>query len=186
MTQFRTVATDLVMVESPRWHDDRLVFCDWGTGEVLALGPGARRTVLARVEGGMPFTVDRLPDGRPVVLTQQGLCTLSDGILTAYAALGEESPFPWNEVVVDGRGRVYANNIGHEFGGDFAPGFIALLSPDGPPRIVAEGLAFPNGMAVLPDGSTLVVAESHAGLLTAYDIGEDGSLTNRRVWAEVP
>ena len=186
MAEFHTVLSDLVLVESPRWHDDRLVFSDWGTGEIIALEADGTRRTLGRVEGGMPFCLDRLPDGRLLTVTQEGLMTVdTDGTLTAYADLGGLSPFAWNDIVVDGRGRAYVNNINHEFGGEFAPGFVALASPDGPPQVVADGLAFPNGMAVTPDGSTLIVAESYAGVLTAYAIADDGSLTDRRVWADL-
>jgi sugar lactone lactonase YvrE len=88
--------------------------------------------------------------------------------------------------VTDGRGNTYVNNIGFDFpDGEFAPGFIARVSPDGTARQVAEGLAFPNGMAVTPDNSTLIVAESYASVLTAYDIAQDGDLADRRVWAEL-
>ena len=109
----------------------------------------------------------------------------TDGTLTAYADLGGLSEFAWNDIVVDGRGHAYVNNINHEFGAEFAPGFVALARPDGPPQVVADDLAFPNGMAVTPDGSTLIVAESYAGVLTAYAIADDGSLTDRRVWADL-
>ena len=86
----------------------------------------------------------------------------------------------------DGRGNTYVNNIGFDFpDGEFAPGLIALVSPDGTVRQVAEDLAFPNGMAVTPDNSTLIVAESYGGVLTAYDIAPDGDLSKRRVWAEL-
>ena len=78
---------------------------------------------------------------------------------------------PWNEIVVDGRGNAYVNNIGFDFpGGEFAPGIIALVTPDGSARQVADGVAFPNGMAVTPDNSTLIVAESYGNKLTAFDI----------------
>ena len=186
MTEFHTVLADLVMVESPRWHDERLVFADWGTGEILALEADGNRRTLGHVPGGMPFCLDRLPDGRLLTVTQSALRTVAaDGTLTAYADLGGLSEFAWNDLVVDGRGHAYVNNINHEFGGEFAPGFVALATPGGPPRVVAEGLAFPNGMAVTPDGSTLVVAESYGGVLSAYAIAEDGSLEDRRVWADL-
>ena len=85
----------------------------------------------------------------------------------------------------DGRGNAYVNNIGFDFpDGEFAPGLIALVSQDGTPRQVAENLSFPNGMAITSDNSTLIVAESYAGMLTAYDIAPDGDLSRRRVWAE--
>ena len=79
--------------------------------------------------------------------------------------------------MVDGRGNIYLNNSGFEFpGGEFAPGFIVLVRPDRSVRRVADGLAFPNGMAITPDNSTLIVAESYASALTAFDIEPDGSL----------
>jgi len=97
-----------------------------------------------------------------------------------------ERGHPWNEIVVDGRGNAYLNNQGFDFpGGTFTPGTIALLKPDGSTRRVADGLAFPNGMAITPDNSTLIIAESYGKKLTAFDIAADGSLSNRRVWADL-
>src|SRR5215217_5744879 len=91
----------------------------------------------------------------------------------------------WNEIVVDGRGHIYVNGSDFDFrgGGEFIPGIIALVTPDGAVRQVADGVMFPNGMVVTPDKSTLIVAESYANCLTAFDIAADGSLANRRVWA---
>jgi sugar lactone lactonase YvrE len=91
-----------------------------------------------------------------------------------------------NDIVVDGRGAIYVNDIGFKFpGGEFRPGAIVLVAPDGAVRKVAEDLAFPNGMAVTPDNKTLIVAESYACRLTAFDISPEGSLSGRRVWAAV-
>jgi sugar lactone lactonase YvrE len=186
MIELRPVLTDLGLVEAPRWHDGRLVFSDWGARIVLALDADGAIEVLATVEGMMPFCTDRRPDGRLLVLTQAGLMERQpDGTLAAYADLGGLSDHAWNDIVVDGRGNAYVNNIGFEFGGEFAPGLIALVAPDGSARQVADGLAFPNGMAVTPDNSTLIVAESYGGVLTAYDIDDDGSLSGRRVWADL-
>jgi sugar lactone lactonase YvrE len=91
----------------------------------------------------------------------------------------------FNEIVVDGRGNIYVNG-GNDFepGPGEPPGIIALVTPDGSVRRVADAVAFPNGMAVTPDNSTLIVAESHARRLTAFDIAADGGLSNRRVWAD--
>jgi sugar lactone lactonase YvrE len=186
MTELRPLLTGLAMGEAPRWHDDRLVFSDWGAGTVLALNPDGGTETLATVEGNMPFCVDRRPDGRLLVLTQAGLMIREpDGSLAPYADLGGLSDYAWNDIVVDGRGNAYVNNIGFEFGGEFAPGLIALVTPDGTVRVAADGLAFPNGMAVTPDNSTLIVAESYGGVLTAYHIGDDSSLSGRRVWADL-
>jgi sugar lactone lactonase YvrE len=186
MTEPRPVLTNLGLVEAPRWHDGRLVFSDWGARTVLALDSDGATEVLATVEGTMPFCADRRPDGRLLVLTQAGLMERQpDGTLAAYADLGGLSDHAWNDIVLDGRGNAYVNNIGFEFGGEFAPGLIALVTPDGSARQVADGLAFPNGMAVTPDNSTLIVAESYGGVLTAYDIDDDGSLSGRRVWADL-
>jgi len=186
MAQLSTLLSDLVLVESPRWHDDRLVFSDWGSGEVLAVALDGAREVVTHIDA-IPFCLDRLPDGRLLVVAGDNLLVREpDGTLTTYADLGLLSTKPWNDIVADGRGNAYVNNIGFDFpDGEFAPGSIALVSADRTPRQVAEDLAFPNGMAITPDDSTLIVAESYAGVLTAYDISPDGDLSKRRVWAEL-
>jgi sugar lactone lactonase YvrE len=186
MADFKTLLKDLVLVESPRWHDDRLVFSDWGAGEIIAVDLDGKHEMITRIDA-MPFCLDRLPDGRMVVVAgDQLLVRSASGTLGTYADLGTLSGNPWNEIVSDGRGNTYLNNIGFDFpDGEFAPGFIALVSPDGKARQVADNLAFPNGMAITPDNSTLIVAESWGGVLTAYQIAPDGDLSNRRVWAEL-
>jgi sugar lactone lactonase YvrE len=103
-----------------------------------------------------------------------------------HADLTGLSGHPWNEIVVDGRGNAYLNSIGFDFpAGEFAPGILALVTPDGSTRQVADGVAFPNGMVVTPDNATLILAESYANRLTAFDIAADGGLSNRRVWADL-
>ena len=186
MSDFATLLSDLVLVESPRWHDDRLVFSDWGAGEVIALDLAGEHVVILRVDA-IPFCLDRLRDGRLLVVAgQQLLVRQADGTVSTYADLDAISTKPWNDIVSDGRGNTYVNNIGFDFPqGEFAPGLIALANTDGTVRQVADGLAFPNGMAVTPDNSTLIVAESYAGVLTAYDIDADGGLSGRRVWADL-
>jgi sugar lactone lactonase YvrE len=114
-----------------------------------------------------------------------------DGSRIRHADLSHISPLGWSEITVDGRGNVYVNTINFDFA-EFnevltsgrAPGKIALVTPDGEAREVASELAFPNGMVITPDNKTLVLAESFTGRLTAFDIGDDGTLANRRVWAD--
>jgi sugar lactone lactonase YvrE len=100
---------------------------------------------------------------------------------------GLSDPPAGNELVVDGRGNAYLNGGGFDLmaGEEFAPGIVAMISPDGSARQVADGLSFPNGMLVMPGGQTLIVAESYAKRLTAFEIAADGGLSNRRVWAEL-
>jgi sugar lactone lactonase YvrE len=110
----------------------------------------------------------------------------ADGQLVIHTDLSVLSKKPWNEIVVDGRGNIYVNCMGFDFGHEeFRPGVVALVTPDGSVRQVADDIAFPNGMVVTPANSTLIVAESFPGRLTAFDIAADGSLYNRRVWAEL-
>lgn len=172
--------------ESPRWHDGRLWLSDWGAQEILAIDLEGRSEVIARVPS-IPFCIDFLPDGRLLVVSSSERRLLRrdpDGSLVTHADLAGVSEKPWNEIVVDGRGNAYVNNIGFDFpGGEFAPGVIALVTPDGSVRQVADAVEFPNGMVVTPDNSTLILAESYGRRLTAFDIAIDGSLSNRRVWA---
>jgi sugar lactone lactonase YvrE len=178
----------LAFPESPRWHDGRLWFSDWGAHEVIAVDLEGKSEVILRVPS-FPMCIDRLPDGRLLIVSASDGLLLRrepDGTLVTHADLTGLSAHAWNDIVVDGRGNAYVNNIGFDFGGEFAPGILALVTPDGSPRQVADGVAFPNGMVVTPDNSTLILAESYGNKLTAFDIVADGSLSNRRVWADLP
>jgi sugar lactone lactonase YvrE len=188
----RTLLTGIAFGESPRWHDDRLWFCDWGAQQVVAADLEGNSQVVVQVSfPSFPMCIDWLPDGRLLIVSARDgrlLRREPDGSLVPHADLSglAEKGHPWNEIVVDSRGNAYVNNQGFEFpGGEFAPGTIALLTPDGSARLVADGIAFPNGMAVTPDNQTLIVAESYGNKLTAFDIAADGSLSNRRVWANL-
>jgi sugar lactone lactonase YvrE len=183
-----TLLTGLGLVESPRWHDGRLWFSNWMAREVIAVDPAGNSEIITRVPS-FPFCIDWLPDG-PLLIVSGGEARLlrrePNGSLVTHADLSVLSRYPWNEIVVDGRGNIYLNCINFAFpAGPFAPGIIALVTPEGAVQRVAGGVAFPNGMAVTPDNATLVVAESYANQLTAFDMVPDGRLSNRRVWAEV-
>jgi sugar lactone lactonase YvrE len=179
--------TGVAFGESPRWHDGRLWFSDWGANEVIAVDPDGRHEVVARVPS-FPMCIDFLPDGRLLVVDsarQRLVRREGDGSIVTHADLAGISTKPWNDIVVDAAGNAYVNSIGFDFpGGQPAPGLVALVGPDGVARRVADDLAFPNGMAITDDGRSLLIAESHANRITAYDIGADGGLESRRVWAD--
>ena len=179
----------IVFGESPRWHEGRVWFSDWGAHQVVALDPDGGHEVVVSVPS-FPMCIDFLPDGRLLVVDSAERRLLRrepDGSMVTHADLAPVSDKPWNDVVVGPDGNAYVNNIGFDFpGGEPAPGLVALVTPGGGVRVVAEDLAFPNGMAITPDGTTLIVAESYGNRLTAYDIGMDGGLGSRRVWAETP
>jgi sugar lactone lactonase YvrE len=171
-------------VESPRWHDGRLWFAHWGTDEIIAVDLDGRSEVVANGPGGLGWSFDWLPDGR-LLVTGAGLMRVdADGSLVLHADLSAIAG-DWNEIVVDGRGNIYVNGrCEFDVSGGSPQGVIALVTPDGSVRQVAGGIAFPNGMVVTPDNRTLIVAESIAAKLTAFDIAPDGGLSNRRTWAD--
>jgi sugar lactone lactonase YvrE len=190
VSALRTILTGIVFGESPRWHDGRLWFADWAKQEVIAVTDDGQREVVVppAAAGFSPVCFDWLPDGRLIMVSgpRRALLTRGpSGEIEPYADLSAAfGPEQWNEVVCDGRGNAYVNNIGFAFpGGEFAPGVVAVVTPSGAARVVAEGFGFPNGMAVTADNSTLIVAESYGHQLTAFDIAPDGSLSGRRVWA---
>ena len=186
MNEVRTLLTGRGLVESPRWHGDRLYFSDWTAGEVLAVDLAGDSEVIARV-ASLPLCTAFLPDGRLVIVSSPDgrLMRLeADGALVTHADLGTPG---WNDIVVDGRGNAYVNRADFNpmAGEAFRPGFVFLATPDGSVRQVAEDIAFPNGMAVTADNSTLIVADSYRHNLVAFDIGPDGGLNGRRIWADL-
>ena len=185
MPEPRTLLTGLAFGESPRWHEDRLWFANWGAQEVVAVDLDGDSEVVTRVPTTLPFSIDWLPDGRLLVVSGREALLLRqepDGSLVTHADLSGVNEV-FNEIVVDGRGNTYVNGASSDLS---APGIVALVTPDGSARQVADGIAFGNGMAVTPDNSTLIVAESHGNRLTAFDIAAGGGLSNRRVWADLP
>jgi sugar lactone lactonase YvrE len=188
LTEPRILLTGLAIGESPRWHEGRLWFSNWGTQEVVAMDIKGNSEVIVRVPTTIPFSIDWLPDGRLIVVSGPEARLLRrepDGTLVTYADLSGLAD-GFNEIVVDARGNAYVNGGSFDFE-TFAgveSGVVVLVRPDGSARQVADNIAFGNGMAITPDGSTLIVAESWARRLSAFDIAADGSLSNRRIWAD--
>jgi len=183
----RVLLEGVAFPESPRWHDERLWFSDWLAHEVIALDPEVGHEVVAEVDE-FPFSIDWLPNGPMLITAGRQLMRMEpDGSVATHVDLGDLSEHGLNEIVVDGRGYAYVNGVGFDMmgGGEPKPGIIAVVTPGGQARKVAEGGNFPNGMAITPDGSTLIVADSYGKDLTAFDIEDDGSLANRRTWADL-
>jgi sugar lactone lactonase YvrE len=197
MTAITLLTDGLAMGESARWHDGRFWCSDWVAGEVLAIpadGSDAGKPVVVTRSTSFPFCFDWTADGTMLVSGRHGLERLGpDGTLAAHADLSDLSDYGWNEVAVHPSGAAYVNGINFDMMGadgmDFElgsrRGLIAVVTQDGDRRVVADTVAFPNGMAITPDGATLLVAESFAGRVSAFDVDADHGLSNRRVWAEI-
>ena len=172
----KAVASGLGLVESPRWHDGRLYFADWNAGEILATDGASAPEGVVRI-GSLPLSFDFLADGSMVVVKAregQLLRRNAKGDLAPFARLPAVGGMPWNEIVADGKGNCYVN------GPD-----LVLVDESGHVTAFGEAFAFANGMAISPDGTTLVVAESHGHRLTTFDIASDGTPSGRRIWADL-
>jgi sugar lactone lactonase YvrE len=181
----RVLLDGLAFGESPRWHDGRLWFSDILASQVMTVDLSGRTEVVVRV-AGLPSGLGWLPDGRLLVVsvTDRRLLRLESGGLVVVADLSKLASYHCNDMVVDRQGRAYIGNFGFNYYSQpFAPAEVILVTPGGSARVVAGQMAFPNGSVITPDGRTLVVAETFAGCLTAFDIQPDGSLAGRRVWA---
>ena len=193
----------LYFPEGPRWRGDRLYFSDVLAGTVHRLGLEGTLETIAAVDE-LPSGLGWLPDGTlQVVSLQDGrLLACRDGRTAAVAEMRSVTGFPCNDMVIDRAGRAYVGSDDTDFDEGRLPmpgnmprlSSIALVEPPAPgaawdapraARIVADRVTFPNGMVVTPDGATLIAAETFAGRLTAFDIEPDGSLVNRRVWADL-
>ncbi|MGZ0152548.1 SMP-30/gluconolactonase/LRE family protein [Kribbella sp. WER1] len=171
----------LAMPESARWYGGRLWFCNWIAQQVVSIdADGTTEYFDVPVEQLMGWSIEWTPDGRLLTTGDKLRRYEPDGSVTVLADQKA------NELVVDAHGNIYLDGADFDFAGGEAPrpGWIKLVTPDGTLREVAGDIEFPNGMVLTPDGRTLVIAESFAGRLTAFDVQPDGDLTNRRVYAE--
>jgi sugar lactone lactonase YvrE len=171
----------LGMPESGRWHDGRLWFCNWIEQQVIAIDADRKAEYFDVAVGRlMGWSIEWTPDGRMLTTGEKLRRYEPDGSVTVLA---EQKA---NELVLDAHDNIYLNGADFNFAGGEAPkpGYIKLVTPDGRVRQVADEIQFPNGMVITPDGRTLVVSESFAGRLTAFDVERDGGLSNRRVFAE--
>jgi len=183
MAEPKVFLTGLGIPESPRWHEGRLWFCNWIDRQVVAVDTGGKPEVMVVRDPdshSMGYSIDWLPDGRLLTTGDSVRRHERDGSVVTVA---EQHA---NEIVVDARGNIYINGADFDFvaGAPPTPGYIKLITPDGRLRQVAGDIDFPNGMAITPDNRTLIISESFAGRLTAFDIDPDGGLSNRRVFAE--
>ena len=179
--------------EGPRWHDGRLWYSDFYDHAVLSVDVAGDRRTEAEVPG-QPSGLGWLPDGRLLVVSMTDRLVLrreADGTMVRHADLRPWATFHANDMVVGADGRAYVGNFGFDldafYEGQGTPTTASMVrvDPDGTAGEAAAGLHFPNGAVLADGGRTLVVAESFAGVLTAFDVGADGSLTGRRVWAKL-
>lgn len=186
MAKPETLLADLAFPEGPRWRDGRLWFSDMHDDRVRTVDLAGKSETVVEV-GNQPSGLGWLPDGRLLIVSMvdRRLLRLDDGGLTEVADLSPWATWHCNDMVVDATGRAYVGNFGWDIDSseEPVPAAMILVTPDGKARPVAEDLLFPNGTIITPDGRTLVVGESWGSRLTAFDIGDDGSLSNRRTWA---
>ncbi len=177
-----------LFLEGPRWRGGKLWLSDITAETVLAIDEKGNRDTVATVPG-LPSGLGFLPNGAPLVasMNDRKILRITDGGTETHADLTQFAEAEVNDMVVDPGGNAFVGAYDfHLFAGETPkPGKILFVSNDGQARIVAEDLAYPNGMVLVNGGSTLVVAETFTHRLTSFDIGPDGSLTNRRVFAQL-
>ncbi len=185
----RTVLDGLAFPEGPRWRAGRLWFSDMHAHEVVAMAPDGKRETMFKADGPVSG-LGWLPDGRLLVVSMidRRLIRIEpDGRAVTHADLATVASGHCNDMVTDAHGRSYVGNFGYPFpGGEMKPAKMARVDPDGTVSVAADELVFPNGTVITPDGRTLVVGETFAGRMTAYDVAADGVLSRRRVWAQLP
>lgn len=179
---------NFVFTECPRWHADRLWFSDIWNNKVHRADLAGNLETIAEIEN-KPSGLGFLPDGRLLICSMMDRKVLrreDDGALVVHADLSSFTPYPINDMIVDRFGRAY---IG-QFGGDVFAGeppkesCVFLVTPDGTVQEMAHGVKMPNGMALTPDQSQLILAQSEQKCLSLFDIEEDGMLVNQRLFAE--
>jgi sugar lactone lactonase YvrE len=193
----RVLAEGIYFGEGPRWRDGRLWFSDFYAHAVKSVSPDGDLRAEFEIDD-QPSGLGWMPDGSMLIVSmtkRRLLRRRPDGWIGVHAELGQFATFHCNDMVVDSAGGAYVGNFGFDLDGEIrARGVESVLAdhptakliyvaPDGAVSVAAEDMHFPNGPVITPDGKTLILGETLAGVLTAFDIGPDGSLGNRRVWA---
>lgn len=182
-----TLLDGLTFPEGPRWHDGRLWFSDFYTQRVVAVDPGGRAETMLEIPQ-RPSGLGWTPDGALLVVSMldRRVLRVENGATRVLADLSAVATGPCNDMVVDGRGRAYVGNFGYDRHKGEPPRTtcLARVDPDGRVTRAAEDLFFPNGTVITPDGRTMIVGETQGHRLTAFDVAPDGTLSNRRVWAQ--
>lgn len=182
--QVTVLAKGFSLLEGPRWRDGKLYASDFYTHRVLAFAPDGSYETVAEVPQ-QPSGLGWDPQGRMLIVSMldRKLLRLEDGTLTEAADLQPVGSTPANDMVVDEQGRAYIGDFGEPAG--LGGTNVVRVDPDGSVHIAAKDVICPNGSAITPDGRTFLIAETFAGRITAFDIDEDGGLSNRRVWAQL-
>ena len=174
--------------EGPRWHEEKLWFSDMHGCQIMTLDSDGRSEVVATVPN-RPSGLGWLPSGQllAVSMSDRRILRLEDTGFVEHADLSKFAEHECNDMVVDCHGRAYVGHFGfdHFAHARFQPASVIAVDPDGTVRVVAEDLMFPNGTVITDDGHTMVVAESYGRRLTSFCVESDGTLTNRRVWANI-
>jgi sugar lactone lactonase YvrE len=188
MSNTKVLLEGFTFLEGPRWRDGKLWFSDFYDHRVLAMDAGGQIETVCEVPN-QPSGIGWLPDGRMLVVSMidRRVLRLEAEGLVEHADLSRIATFHCNDMVVDRQGRAYVGNFGSDLAAGGVPdaAALALVTPDGDCRVVAENLLFPNGSVITPDGATLIVGESFGARMTAFDIEADGSLSKRRLWAQL-
>lgn len=186
--------------EGPRWHEGRLWYSDFYDHAVHAIDLDGNDERIVEVES-QPSGLGWLPNGDLLVtsMLDRKLMRWNGSELTTHADFGNHFTWHANDLLVDQHGRAYIGNFGFDYevfldeqgieglfaDPDSLTTVMCRVDPDGTVNVASDGLIFPNGMVITPDGKTMIVAETLALRLTAFDIAPDSSLSNRRVWADL-
>jgi len=191
VTPFEPFIDGIDFAEGPRWRDGRLWYSDFYQHRVYAVDMAGNRETMVEFPG-QPSGLGWMPDGSLLIVSMvdRKVMRWTNGVLTEHADLNSIATFHCNDMIVDAVGNAYVGNFGWDiFAGDvetITPADLALVRPDGSFEVAATGLLFPNGMVITPDGKTLIVGETFGAQYRAFDIADDATLSNERVWAGVP
>ena len=186
--KLETLMKGLTFGEGPRWHENKFYFSDFYSHKVYSLDLSGKHEVIVEIPN-QPSGLGWTPDGTMLIVSMKDrkLMSFKDGLLTERADLTELSGFHCNDMVVDIDGNAFIGNFGFNTydGEEIKPTNLILVRPGDEPVLAADNLFFPNGTVITPDNKTLIVGETYAARLTAFDKSEDGSLSNRRIWADL-